>query len=107
MTVPEITIEELALKLAEGAPLIDVRQPDEYDAFHVPRAQLIPLADVPERVEEVPASGTVYVICGAGGRSAKAVEYLRRLDIDAVNVAGGSRAWVEAGHPTVTGPQPG
>lgn len=107
MAVPEITIDELATKLAEGAPLIDVRQPGEYETFHVPRAVLIPLADVPERAEEVPETDTVYVICAVGARSAKAVEYLRKLGIDAVNVAGGSNAWAEAGHPTATGSEPG
>jgi rhodanese-related sulfurtransferase len=107
MSVPQITIDELAAKLAEGAPLIDVRRPEEYNRFHVPRAVLIPLADMPERAEEVPSSDTVYVICAVGERSAKAVDYLRRLGIDAVNVAGGSNAWAEAGHPTATGPEPG
>jgi rhodanese-related sulfurtransferase len=107
MSVPQITIDELATKLAEGAPLIDVRRPEEYHRFHVPRAVLIPLADMPERAEEVPSSDTVYVICAVGERSAKAVDYLRRLGIDAVNVAGGSNAWAEAGHPTATGPEPG
>lgn len=103
MPVPEITVDELAARRAEGAPLIDVRQPEEYEEFRVPGAVLLPLGEVPERVEEVPKEGTVYVICKSGGRSAKAVEHLRAQGIDAVNVAGGSLAWVEAGHPVETG----
>jgi rhodanese-related sulfurtransferase len=107
MSGPEITVDELVQKRAAGAPLIDVRQPDEYERVHVPGAVLIPLADVPERCEEVPQDGTVYVICGSGPRSARAVDYLLKIGIDAVNVAGGTKAWIEAGHPTVSGSEPG
>jgi rhodanese-related sulfurtransferase len=102
--VPEIEVDELARLRAEGAPLVDVREPDEWQEFRVPGAQLLPLAEVPERIDEVPADGTVYVICKSGGRSAKAVELLRARGVDAVNVAGGSLAWRDAGHPVESGP---
>jgi rhodanese-related sulfurtransferase len=105
--VPEIDVTELARVRTEGAVLIDVREPDEYDAAHVPGAQLIPLGTVPERLDEVPASaGRVYVICAKGGRSYRAAEFYRAQGIDAVNVAGGTTAWVEGGHPTATGMEP-
>jgi rhodanese-related sulfurtransferase len=104
MPVPEIDVAELARLREGGVPLIDVREPDEWEEFRVPGAQLLPLADVAERIDEVPTDGTLYVICGSGGRSAKAVEILRAQGIDAVNVAGGSRAWREAGNPVESGP---
>ena len=104
MSVPEIDVAELARRRVEGAPLIDVRQPDEWEEFRAPGAVLIPLPELPERVAEVPADGTVYVICLSGGRSAKAVELLRAQGVDAVNVAGGSKAWQEAGNPVESGP---
>jgi rhodanese-related sulfurtransferase len=107
MSVPEVTVDELAAKRAEGAPLIDVRNPDEYEGFHVPGAVLLPLGELVERADEVPVDGTVYIICQSGGRSAKAAEHLRGLGVDAVNVAGGSKAWADAGHPVATGPEPG
>ncbi len=106
MDVPEIDITELARVRAAGAVLIDVREPDEYTAAHVPGAALVPLATVPERVDEVPTEGTVYVICAKGARSLRAAEFYRAKGIDAVNVAGGTNAWVEAGHPTSTGMEP-
>jgi rhodanese-related sulfurtransferase len=104
MNVPEIDVEELARLREKGVVLVDVRQPDEYESFHVPGAQLISLADVPERIDEIPTDETVYVICAGGGRSAKAVDFLNRQGHDTVNVAGGSKAWLEAGHPVEHGP---
>ncbi len=104
MDVPEIDIDELVTLRAEGVPLIDVREPDEYAEARVPGATLIPLGEVAERVDEVPTDQTVYVICARGGRSAKAVEHYRSIGIDAVNVAGGTLAWIDAGHPTEHGP---
>jgi rhodanese-related sulfurtransferase len=104
MDVPEIDVEELARLRETGVALVDVRQADEYEEFHVPGAQLIPLAEVPERMEEIPDDERVYVICAGGGRSAKAVDFLNRQGYDTVNVAGGSKAWREAGHPVEHGP---
>ncbi len=104
MALPEISVAELSERRAEGAPLIDVREPDEWEEFRAPGAVLIPLGDVAERIDEVPAEGTVYVICRSGARSAKAVGVLRAAGVDAVNVAGGSLAWQEAGFPVESGP---
>jgi rhodanese-related sulfurtransferase len=105
--VPEIDVDELARRRDEGAPVIDVREDDEYASGHVPGASHIPLGEVPERVGEVPADRTVYIVCRSGGRSARAVEHLRSAGIDAVNVSGGTLAWVDAGRPVAEGSEPG
>ena len=68
-----------------------------------PGAHLIPLGEVVERIDEVPTGQTVYVICARGARSAKAVGHYRAQGIDAVNVAGGTLAWIDAGLPTDRG----
>ena len=108
MSAPEISVDELAAVLAEGlVPLVDVRQPEEYEAGHVPGAKLIPLADVVARFGEIPADQPVYVICGTGPRSQRAADYYRNRGIEAYNVAGGTKAWVEAGRETAHGPFPG
>ena len=107
MDVPEIDIDEAARRIAAGTPVIDVREPDEYEDGHVPGAPLIPLALVPDHVADVPASGEVLIICKVGGRSRKAAEYLRGQGIDAINIAGGTLAWMDAGHRVVTGEEPG
>jgi rhodanese-related sulfurtransferase len=105
MEVPEIDVAELARLREGGAVLIDVREPDEYTAAHVPGATLVPLATVPDRLADVQTEGTVYVICAKGSRSHRAAEFYRAQGIDAVNVAGGTAAWVDAGHPFSTGPE--
>jgi rhodanese-related sulfurtransferase len=106
MDVPEIDVTELARLRADGIALIDVRQPDEYTAAHVPGATLVPLAMVPDNLDRVPTDGPVYVICAKGGRSLKAAEFYRGQGIDAVNVAGGTIAWLDAGQPVSTGMEP-
>lgn len=103
MDIPEIDVAGLAAACEAGAPVIDVREADEFVAARVPGAQHIPLREVPSRVAEVPTEGTVYVICARGGRSAKAVEHYRAHGIDAVNVAGGTLGWIDAGLPVEPG----
>ena len=105
MSIPEITVEELAARLSDapGAALVDVRQPDEYVEAHVPGARLIPLNDVPDRLADFPAGGEVLVICRSGSRSLAACDFLVANGVAAVNVAGGTLAWIESGREVVTG----
>jgi rhodanese-related sulfurtransferase len=105
MSVPEIDVQTLASERSAGRRVFDVREPDEYEEIRVSDVVLVPLADVPEEVEQFEGTDTVYVICRSGSRSRKAVQFLRANGIDAVNVAGGMLAWVEAGLPTEAGPR--
>jgi adenylyltransferase/sulfurtransferase len=83
---------------AGEAILIDVREPWEWDQLRIPGAVLIPLAEVPQRLHEIPDDRDVYVHCRLGGRSGKAVEFLREHGRPrAINVVGGIEAWQEAG----------
>lgn len=102
--VPSLGVLELAEALRNGAPLIDVREPHEFDEIRAAEAKLIPLAEIPGRVSELPADQTFYVICHLGGRSLRAAAFLRQQGLDAVNVDGGTDAWVAAGLPTQSGP---
>ncbi|MEJ7585616.1 MAG: rhodanese-like domain-containing protein [Acidimicrobiales bacterium] len=106
MDPPQIEVDQLAA-LPEPTSVIDVREPDEYEAGHVPGAVLIPLAEIADRVGEVPGNEPVYVICQSGGRSLRATEFLAAEGLDVTNVAGGTKAWVESGREVVTGPRPG
>ena len=107
MQIPEIDVDELARRRTDGAVVIDVRQPDEYDEGHVPGARLIPLGEVGQRLDEVPADAEVLVICRSGGRSLKAAEVMAATGRRPVNVAGGTLAWIDAGHPVASGSEPG
>jgi rhodanese-related sulfurtransferase len=104
MDVPEIDVDELADRREAGQVVIDVRTPEEYDEVRVPGAVLIPLQELVERIDEIPTEGSLPIICAGGGRSHQAAEYLRAQGIDAVNVIGGTNAWVNAGFPVEEGP---
>ena len=103
MAISEISVGDLADRLAEGRRLIDVREPHEYDEAHVPGAVLVPLATVPDELDAFRGEGPVYVICKSGGRSMRACEYVADQGIDAVNVEGGTTAWILSGREYATG----
>lgn len=101
----EIDIDGLREQLhgEQDAVLIDVREPAEYAEAHVPGARLIPMGQLASRLDEVPRERTVYVICRTGNRSGQMGPLLDAHGYDSVNVVGGTKAWVEAGHPYDTG----
>ena len=105
MTV-ETDLTDLAAAHAGGAPVVDVREPDEYAGGHVPGAVNIPLAQVPARVADVPTGGRVFIVCASGNRSTDATETLRAAGLDAVSVRGGTKGWVQAGHAVTSGARP-
>lgn len=101
--VPEIDCPTLEGLLSAGCVLVDVREPDEWADGHIDGAIHVPLATVPDRFGELPTDRPVYVVCAAGGRSARAAEFLRAQGVDAVNVAGGTQAWIASGRAVVLG----
>ncbi len=103
----EVDLDTFAAARASGATVLDVRNPDEYEDKHVPGAMLIPLPELASRMGDVPAGDPLYVICAAGGRSLTAAHALVEAGYSAISVAGGTNGWAAAGHPTVTGPEPG
>jgi rhodanese-related sulfurtransferase len=103
LPVEVTTAEALALREA-GAFVLDVRQPDEWAAGHIPNATLIPLGDLPARLAEVPKDRQVVVVCHSGNRSAKGRDILLAAGYPAVtSMAGGMTGWTAAGYPTTTG----
>jgi rhodanese-related sulfurtransferase len=102
----EVDLDAFADAYAGGAAVLDVRNPDEYEAAHVPGAVLIPLNELAARQDEIPPGEPLYVICAVGGRSLAAAKALVEAGYRAVSVAGGTNGWVERGHPVVPGPQP-
>jgi rhodanese-related sulfurtransferase len=103
MAISEVSVDELDERLADGARLIDVRLPYEFEEARVSGAMLVPLATVPDNLDAFRGDGRVYVICKTGARSARACEYLAAQGIEAVNVAGGTLAWIRSGRDYVSG----
>lgn len=101
---PEISVTDLAALMgASPRPrLIDVRTPGEYASGHAAHAETAPLQQLGGLVAglDLPKEAPVYLICQSGGRSMRACQMLRKQGFDAVNVRGGTGAWMRAGLPT-------
>jgi len=99
----DITPQELKRRLDAGDDLfvLDVREPNEYQIANL-GGYLIPLGDLPKRVSELDSSREIVAHCKMGGRSAKAVDFLRQAGFKKVrNLAGGITAWSEKVDPKV------
>jgi molybdopterin/thiamine biosynthesis adenylyltransferase/rhodanese-related sulfurtransferase len=95
--VPAVTVQELKKKLDAKADIfiLDVREPHEYQICNL-KGYLIPVGDLPKRVNELDSSREIIAHCRSGVRSAKAVNFLRRSGFKKVyNLTGGILAWAD------------
>lgn len=83
----------------KDAVILDVRNASEFSQGHVPDATNVAYLQLPNRLDEVPKGGPIFVNCRSGFRSARAVSYLNEHGFEATNIAGGFMAWEEAGYP--------
>ncbi len=93
---PKLSAAELAARLDGPIPplLVDVREPTEYAAGHLPGAVLLPLSQLAARAAELPAEREIVLYCQRGGRSATAAALLRALPGYSVQeLEGGCEAW--------------
>ena len=101
----EITATELKAKMdaGEDIQLIDVRQPEEYAFAKIEGAKLIPLGEIIKRMDEIDPMRETIVQCKAGGRSATAIQALRRAGFagELKNLRGGITAWSNEVDPKV------
>ena len=89
----------------QGAFVLDVREPDEWAAGHIPGATLIPLGQLASRLAEVPQDQQVVVVCRSGNRSATGRDILLDAGFTEVtSMGGGMNTWISQGFETVTGP---
>jgi rhodanese-related sulfurtransferase len=95
--VRETTIDQLAAALDEGAPVLDVREPAEFRKGHVPGATNIPMGQLTARLGEIDRDRPVHVVCASGNRSSAMADVLTAAGFDAINVAGGTSAWIRSG----------
>jgi rhodanese-related sulfurtransferase len=94
--------EVSAASMPESGWLLDVREPYEWAAGHVPTATHIPLGELGGRTSELPPDETIYVICRSGHRSGQVTQALTQAGWTAVNVAGGMQDWAAAGRPMIS-----
>ena len=101
----EITATELKQRLDRGddIQIIDVREPNEFEIGRIPDSNLIPLAQVVNRMSDIDPGRDTVVHCKAGGRSAKAIEALQRAGFTGhlANLKGGITAWSNEVDPSV------
>ncbi len=99
----QISVEEAVAKRDSGTFILDVREPDEWNQFHVPSSTLIPLGELAAHLDELPRDQEI-VVCRSGNRSAQGRDILLHAGFTQVtSIAGGLTQWKAAGYPTVSG----
>jgi len=93
----EVTVQDMKRALddpALGIKVIDVREPDEYEIAHVDGVPLLPLSQLEQRFTELDPNQQYYIHCKMGGRSMRALQFLRQQGFKYLkNVKGGITAW--------------
>jgi rhodanese-related sulfurtransferase len=103
--IKEVSAQEAAGEVERGAMLIDVREREDWEAGQIPGAVHLSRGTIELEIEEsVPAVNTPIIChCGGGSRSALVAESLQKMGYTNVkSLAGGMRAWKEAGLPVTT-----
>lgn len=84
--------------------VLDVREQDEYDTAHIDGVKLIPLGQLPERVNELDKDQQILCVCAGGVRSDRACQFLSNQGFGNVtNMSEGMKGWLNRGLPAVTG----
>jgi adenylyltransferase/sulfurtransferase len=93
----EVTVHELKRALDDpklGIQVLDVREPHEYQIAHLEGARLLPLSTLAQQIAKLSPDQSYYIHCHAGGRSLKAVQFLREQGFKHLkSVKGGITAW--------------
>ena len=100
----DATVEQLKARLDQRDEpfILDVREPQEYQICNIPGSKLIPLGELPSRLQELEGRGEMIVHCKSGVRSAKAVKLLREAGFArARNLRGGILRWIDIVDPTL------
>jgi rhodanese-related sulfurtransferase len=95
-----ITVQDAYQKYQEGVFILDVREPSEWDEFHIPNTTLIPLGELPDRLDEVPQDQPIVVVCRSGNRSQSGRDILVNAGFQNVtSMSGGVTQWSNLGYP--------
>ena len=100
----EIDPVELKSLLDKQEPLflLDVREPHEWDICRIPGANLIPLGQLPSRMNQLNSADNIVAYCKSGVRSGKAVDLLKKSGFQKIkNLKGGILGWSDKVDPSV------
>jgi rhodanese-related sulfurtransferase len=101
----EISVTEAHELYNNGNIILDVRQPEEYEAGHIPGAILIPLDTLASRLGELPKNEKIVVVCRSGSRSAQGRDILLTAGFeDVTSMAGGMNEWAASDFEIELGP---
>jgi rhodanese-related sulfurtransferase len=95
----EINVDEAYQEYQNGTFVVDVRTQEEWDEYHVPNVPLIPLDQLPDRLNEIPKDKEILVICRSGNRSQEGRDILLSAGYQATSVTGGIKEWYAKGYP--------
>ena len=97
-----ISAEEAIEMIDDGAFLLDVRTPEEYQEAHIPGSTLIPLDTLVSRANELPEDETIVIYCRSGNRSLQAVNLLEQAGFTNVHsMDQGINYWIAQGYEVV------
>ena len=97
--VRQVDPSEARRMVGDGAVLLDVREPYEWEAGHAPEAVHVPMGSL--TLEDVGSGRAVVAVCRSGSRSDRVAQALQAAGVEAVNLAGGMEVWAEQGLPVV------
>lgn len=101
----DVSVDQAAELRGQGAFMLDVRTQEEWDEVHIPGAVLIPLDELPSRLDEVPKDAEVVVYCRSGNRSLTGRDILLGAGFQEVtSMLGGIKEWQSSGYPLEFGP---
>jgi rhodanese-related sulfurtransferase/glyoxylase-like metal-dependent hydrolase (beta-lactamase superfamily II) len=104
-SVPTVDVDELEPRWRSGVvQVLDVRERDEWEEFHVPASLHVPYHEISRRLDELDATRPIACLCSGGVRSGVAVGLLQREGFEAVHVLDGTEAWRRQGYPVESGP---
>lgn len=96
----EISVSEAYTKYQQGAFFIDVRTQEEWNEYHAPNTSLVPLDQLPARLNELPKDKEIVVVCRSGNRSAEGRDILLNAGFTQVtSMTGGLSDWRASGYP--------
>ncbi len=93
----EVSPQEAETLISDGAELVDVRRPEEFEGGHLPGARNIEMNELTAAAETLPRDRAIVFYCRGGNRSQMASQAFREAGFDVHHIGGGIQAWADSG----------